>query len=98
MNGASQARRPDPFPTDWRLRGLKFLVLAYALYAASTLDLTWSRFVAGLGLPTRLSQVGIAPEEIPGLAARWNGDAPIATNPRKVNGAADIEEILRFAA
>lgn len=55
-------------------------------------------FVAGLGLPTRLSQVGIDASEIPALAARWNGDAPIATNPRPVKTAADLEEILRLFA
>ena len=55
-------------------------------------------FVAGLGLPTRLHQQGITAAEIPGLAARWTGDAPIATNPRAVRGAADLEEILRLAA
>ena len=54
-------------------------------------------FVAGLGLPTRLHQQGITEAEIPGLAARWTGDAPIATNPRPVLGAADLEEILRLA-
>jgi alcohol dehydrogenase class IV len=37
--------------------------------------------VAGLGLPTRLHQQGITEAEIPGLAGRWTGDAPIATNP-----------------
>jgi maleylacetate reductase len=54
-------------------------------------------FVAGLGLPTRLHQQGITETEIAGLAARWTGDAPIATNPRQVRGAADLEEILRLA-
>jgi maleylacetate reductase len=54
-------------------------------------------FVAGLGLPTRLHQQGITEAEIPALAARWTGDAPIATNPRPVRGAADLEEILRLA-
>ena len=54
-------------------------------------------FVAGLGLPTRLHQQGITEAEIRGLAARWTGDAPIATNPRHVRGAADLEEILRLA-
>ena len=44
----------------------------------------------------RLAEVGIAASEIPALAALWNGDAPIATNPRPVRGAADLEEILRF--
>jgi alcohol dehydrogenase len=53
--------------------------------------------VAGLGLPTRLHQQGVTEAEIPGLAARWTGDAPIATNPRPVRGAADLEEILRLA-
>jgi maleylacetate reductase len=55
-------------------------------------------FVAGLGLPTRLHQQGIMEAEIAGLAARWTGDAPIATNPRPVRGAADLEEILRLAS
>lgn len=55
-------------------------------------------FVAGLGLPTRLSQLGIGADEIPALAARWNGDAPIAHNPRPVQGAADLEEIMRLFA
>jgi len=55
-------------------------------------------FIAGLGLPVRLAEVGIAASEIPALAALWDGDAPIATNPRPVRGAADLEEILRFAA
>ena len=55
-------------------------------------------FVRGLGLPTRLSERGISVDEIPGLAARWTGDAPIATNPRPIRGAADLEAILALAA
>ncbi|MBR0669789.1 iron-containing alcohol dehydrogenase [Neoroseomonas soli] len=55
-------------------------------------------FVRGLGLPTRLSERGIAAGEIPALAALWNGDAPIATNPRPVRSAGDLEAILRLAA
>jgi maleylacetate reductase len=55
-------------------------------------------FIAGLGLPVRLAEVDIAASEIPALAALWDGDAPIATNPRPVRSAADLEEILRFAA
>ena len=54
-------------------------------------------FVRGLGLPTRLSEQGIMPAEFASLAARWNGDAPIATNPRPVRGAADLIEILQLA-
>ncbi|MES2714099.1 MAG: iron-containing alcohol dehydrogenase [Pseudomonadota bacterium] len=55
-------------------------------------------FVRSLGLPTRLSEQGIGEADIPGLAARWTGDAPIATNPRPVREAADVEAILRIAA
>lgn len=55
-------------------------------------------FVRSLGLPTRLSEQGITEAEISGLAARWTGDAPIATNPRPVSSAADVEAILRLAA
>ncbi|WP_431268641.1 iron-containing alcohol dehydrogenase [Dankookia sp. P2] len=51
-------------------------------------------FIRGLGLPTTLAEVGIAAEEIPGLAARWDGGPPIATNPRPVRSAADVAEIL----
>ncbi len=54
-------------------------------------------FVRGLGLPTRLPERGIAAADLPGLAARWHGDAPIATNPRLVHDVADLEAILRLA-
>lgn len=55
-------------------------------------------FVRGLGLPVRLRDVGIPESEIPDLAARWDGGAPIALNPRPVRNAADLEEIMRLAA
>lgn len=55
-------------------------------------------FIRGLGLPTTLAEVGIGQDEIPGLAARWDGGPPIATNPRKVGGPADVEAILRLMA
>lgn len=51
-------------------------------------------FIRGLGLPTTLAEVGIAADEIPGLAARWDGGPPIATNPRPVRSTADVAEIL----
>jgi maleylacetate reductase len=54
------------------------------------------RFIRGLGLPVTLGEVGIAAEEIEGLAARWDGGPPIATNPRPVRGASDVAEILRL--
>jgi len=55
-------------------------------------------FIAGLGLPTRFRDVGIMQGEIAGLAARWDGGAPIAQNPRPVRNLADLEEIMNLAA
>jgi maleylacetate reductase len=53
-------------------------------------------FIRGLGLPTTLAEVGIGLEEIPALAAKWDGGPPISSNPRKLGGAADLEAILRL--
>jgi maleylacetate reductase len=55
------------------------------------------RFVTGLGQPTRLREVGIAREELPAIAASWDGTGPIATNPRPVRGKDDLLEILERA-
>ncbi len=49
MSASARVRHADPFPPHWGGRALKLLVVVYALYAASTLDVTWSRFVSGLG-------------------------------------------------
>jgi maleylacetate reductase len=54
-------------------------------------------FVKSLGLPTRLSDVGIAADRIPELARQYDGTGPIATNPRPVRGSQDVAEILKLA-
>jgi maleylacetate reductase len=54
-------------------------------------------FVTGLGLPTRLRDVGLAKDQLPAIAASWDGAPPIATNPRKVGGKEDLLEILELA-
>jgi maleylacetate reductase len=54
-------------------------------------------FVKALGLPTRLSDVGISTDRIPELARQYDGTGPIATNPRPVRGADDVAEILKLA-
>jgi maleylacetate reductase len=54
-------------------------------------------FVKSLGLPTRLSDIGIGADRIPELARQYDGTGPISTNPRPVRGAGDLEEILRLA-
>jgi maleylacetate reductase len=55
-------------------------------------------FVKSLGLPTRLSEIGISADRIPELARQYAGTGPISTNPRPVRGAEDLEEILKLAA
>lgn len=49
MSAPARSRHAHVFPSDWRVRAAKLVLLAYVLYAASTLELTWSRFVSGLG-------------------------------------------------
>lgn len=54
-------------------------------------------FVSGLGVPSRLRDVGIAREQFQEIAARYDGTGPISTNPRPVGSAADLVEILELA-
>jgi alcohol dehydrogenase class IV len=54
-------------------------------------------FVKSLGLPTRLTDVGIGADRIPELARQYEGTGPISTNPRPVRGAEDLAEILKLA-
>ena len=55
------------------------------------------KFVTDLGLPTRIRDVGIKKDELPKIAASWDGTGPIATNPRKVRGKEDLLELLEAA-
>ena len=54
-------------------------------------------FVAALGVPYRLRDVGIGEQDLPDLASRYDGTGPISMNPRPVRGAQDLVEILRLA-
>jgi alcohol dehydrogenase class IV len=54
-------------------------------------------FVAALGVPHRLRDVGIGEQDLPDLASRYDGTGPISTNPRPVRGPEDLVEILRLA-
>ncbi len=54
-------------------------------------------FVKSLGLPTRLSDIGIGADRIAELARQYDGTGPISTNPRPVRGAEDVAEILKLA-
>jgi maleylacetate reductase len=55
------------------------------------------RFVTSLDQPTRLRDVGIPREELPAIAASWDGTGPIATNPRPIKNKHDLLEILELA-
>jgi maleylacetate reductase len=54
--------------------------------------------IAGLSLPRSLREVGIGEEQFDLLAENTMHDRWTYTNPRKINGPADIKEILRMAA
>ena len=54
-------------------------------------------FVAGLGVPGRLADVGIGRADLQDLAGHYDGAGPISTNPRPVRGAQDIVEIFELA-
>ena len=61
---ATAARRP--FKPNWGARAGWLLLVVYCLYAASSLDITWARFIDGLGNGAKF--LG---EMIPPSFARW---------------------------
>ena len=50
-----------------------------------------------LGLPTRLSEVGVTEADFPAVADHVLGDPAIRTNPRPVTGPDDVIEVLQAA-
>jgi maleylacetate reductase len=56
------------------------------------------RLIADLGLPQRLSEVGVFPASFRDIAEHAMSDICVHTNPRKVRGPDDIVEILERAA
>lgn len=53
--------------------------------------------IARLGLPTRLRDVGVKPEQLDRIAEQSMHDRWIHTNPRKIDGPAVIRELLDLA-
>jgi len=49
MSASPSSAYPQPFGVNWWSRIGWLLALAYGLYAANYLDISWSRFIAGLG-------------------------------------------------
>jgi len=55
-------------------------------------------FAEGLGLPTTLAAIGIAPDQYAAIAEHTMSDRGVRSNPRPIRGAEDIVEILELAA
>jgi maleylacetate reductase len=62
--------------------------------AADVLD----RFIRGLGMPRSLREVGIGPEHFDGIAEQAMATPWVPRNPRKIDGPAQLREILLLAA
>jgi maleylacetate reductase len=56
-----------------------------------------AELIAGLGLPTRLRDVGVAPEQLDVIAEGSMHDRWVHTNPRKIDGPAVIRTLLDAA-
>ncbi len=70
---------------------------AAALGSADELIAAVEALTAQLGLPSRLSEVGVTEADFPAVADHVLGDPAINTNPRPVTGPADVIEVLRAA-
>jgi len=55
-------------------------------------------FISGLGLPTRLSEVGVTREHYAQIAEKALHDAWLHTNPRRITSSEQVLEILELAA
>jgi maleylacetate reductase len=55
------------------------------------------RFIAGLGMPRRLSEVGVADTDLPRLAENCMLDDWTYSNPRKIDSPGQVMEILKSA-
>jgi phosphonate transport system permease protein len=56
----------EPFPPNWAARAAWLLLGVYVVYAASTMDFTWSRFVSGIDNGARFVAKMFPPD-----FARW---------------------------
>src|SRR6185437_1662024 len=56
-----------------------------------------AELIAGLGLPTRLRDVGVTPDQLDLIAQNSMHDRWIHTNPRKIDGPAVVRELLDAA-
>jgi phosphonate ABC transporter permease subunit PhnE len=64
MSNASTTRRVA-FPPNWPARAGLVALLAYVIYASAILDITWQRFVVGLGQGSRFISRMFPPDVAP---------------------------------
>lgn len=69
---AVASRQPQPFSLSWKARLSLLLVFVYAIYAASQLGFSWSRFESGIELGARF--IGrLFPPSVERLNILWQG-------------------------
>ncbi len=54
-------------------------------------------FIAGLGMPRSLAEVGVTPDQYALIAKNTMHDRWTHTNPRKVSGDGDVIAVLKLA-
>ncbi len=68
MTVANSSARRTAFPPNWPARITLLALAVYALYASTILDITWSRFLAGLGhgsrFISRMWPPNVAPDKL----------------------------------
>jgi phosphonate transport system permease protein len=69
---SAPATRANPFPANWGTRAAWIGLALYSVYAASLLEVTWERFVFGLGNGARF--IGrMLPPDFTKLDLLWDG-------------------------
>jgi phosphonate transport system permease protein len=69
---SASATRANPFPVNWTTRAAWIGLALYSVYAASLLEVTWERFVFGLGNGARF--IGrMLPPDFTKLDLLWDG-------------------------
>ncbi len=66
ITGQEQKRFGNPFKTNWWIRAGWLLVAVYVVYATNYLDVSWTRFIAGLG-----NGADFLSEMVPPNFSRW---------------------------
>lgn len=89
---------PSVLRWNWKYNQQQQLHVMSALGESGGDLATWvERFVDGFGLPTQLRKLGVAKDDLPGIAWKSLHDPGMRHNPRPARSAADALEILEAA-